>query len=187
MYIKNIGMNKKYTFEKKEKLFKRINKLVEKFSSKNDTVQIKKIKTIIDQKNPSLETMTNNYGFFLNFEDLTDETYDELTKFVSKHEKKILKEKESEMFETSDNHTEEETVTDQYSEQNLSKKLRLTNTENHILNRVKYEEELRKNEECSKEGKTPEKKKTKKKTDPENIFLKADKSPSNKPPKKNKN
>ena len=137
-------MSKKYTFEKQEKLYNQLEKLVKKLELREDIVQIKKIKSIIEENNPSVSKMKNSNGCWLDIENLTDKTYDELTYFVDKHEKRILKEIESELLETTDL-SDTEIISDE--SENVSKKLRLTNTENHILNRVKYEEELKKNEE----------------------------------------
>lgn len=141
-------MSKSYSFEKKEKLFDKVTKLVEKLASRKDIVQIKKIKNIIDENNPDVSKMKNSNGCFMDFENLTDKTYDELSHFVVKHEKRLLKEIESELLETPDVLSDNEILSDE--SENISKKLRLTNTENHILNRVKYEEELKKNEENAK-------------------------------------
>ena len=133
-------MSESFTFEGKYKLAERIRKLV----NKKDLQQIK---NIIEGNNPDLSFMKNSNGYFMQFQNLSDDTYAALTKFLDKLDKKKQKEIESEILENSEALTEEITgLTDDTSEKTVSKKLRLTNTESHILNRVKYEKELKKNE-----------------------------------------
>lgn len=131
-------MSEGFSFEKKKKLVNRIQKL----SNKTDLVQIKKI---IVENNPELAFMKNSNGYFMQFQNLSDETYAKLTDFLNekdaREKKKILKEIESEILSDEAN-----TLIDNISDKNMSKKLRLTNAENHILNRAKYEKELMKNE-----------------------------------------
>lgn len=131
-------MTNVYTFEKKKKLLDKINKL----SSRSDFEQIKKI---ILENNPELESMKNQNGLFLQFNHLSNDSYIELANFLERTEKIKLKKLKDEIMETSEI-LSDDTFTNNNSEKNISKKLRLTNTESHIINRVKYEKELKKNE-----------------------------------------
>lgn len=133
-------MSESFTFEEKYKLAERIRKLTCK-------KELQQVKNIIEENNPELSFMKNSNGYFMQFQNLNNSTYVELGKFLDKLEKKKQKEIESEILENSGVLSEEITeLTDDVSEKNMSKKLRLTNTESHILNRVKYEKELKKNE-----------------------------------------
>ena len=130
-------MDNIYTFDKKKKLMERINKL----TSRSNFEQVKKI---IVENNQELESMQNQNGLFLQFNNLKNETYIELTSYLDKMEKANLKRMKDEIMETSEAISDEDTFNGG-SEKNMSKKLRLTNTESHIINRVKYEKELEKN------------------------------------------
>lgn len=134
-------MDNVYTFDKKKKLAGRIKKLTQRF----DFEQVKKI---IMENNPELESMKNQNGLFLAFNNLTNDTYVKLANYLDKMEKQNLKKIRDQILETSEILSEEETIANT-SEKNMSKKLRLTNTEAHIINRVKYEKELKKNENMS--------------------------------------
>jgi hypothetical protein len=133
-------MSESFSFETKKKLANRIQKL----SSKTDLIQIKKI---IVENNPELEFMKNSNGYFTHFHNLSGKTYTILSDFLnekdSREKKKMLKDMESEICDNSELLSEEVSA---LTEKHVSKKLRLTNTENHILNRAKYEKELKKNE-----------------------------------------
>jgi hypothetical protein len=130
-------MTENYTLEKKKKLADRIQKLTE----KSDLIRIK---NLIAENNPDISFTKNSNGYFLYFHNLSNETYLAINKFLDKVEKRKLMIINSEInTELAD---ESETINEDYSDRNISKKLRLTNTENHLLNRVKYEKELKKNE-----------------------------------------
>jgi len=135
-------MSEEFTFDKKKKIVDRIGKL----TSKSDLATIKEL---ILKNNPELEFMKNSNGYFTKFDKLSNKTYYDILSFLNKNDKKKMKVIEQELLDTnelldsSDNNTN--LVTD-ISDKNLKKKLRLTNTENHVLNRAKYEHELRKNE-----------------------------------------
>lgn len=135
-------MENNYTLDKKKKLLDKIKKL----TSRSDFDQIKKI---ITEHNPNLDSMKNANGMFLSFGSLSNQTYIELSSYLDKMEKKRIKQMKNEILESSDIFsTEDTTMLTQSIEQpdkNMSKKLRLTNGESHILNRVKYEKELKKN------------------------------------------
>ena len=134
-------MSETYSIEKKRKLADRIHSL----SSKE---QFKKIRSIIVSKNPEIEFTKNGNGLFAQFQSLNVETYTELEKFLNKADKKKLKDLEHELDDDTDALTSEiQTLTDEsaHRKQDYSKKLRLTNTETHLLNRARYENELKKN------------------------------------------
>lgn len=132
-------MSNIYTFDKKKKLLEKINKL----KSKSNFEQVKKI---IQDKNPELESMKNQNALFLSFNNLSNDTYLELSDYLDRVEKLRLKQMKEEIMETSEAVSDDDTFTNNNSDKNISKKLRLTNTESHIINRVKYEKELKKNE-----------------------------------------
>ena len=133
--------SEEFSFEKKKKLAERISKL----SNKSE---ILKIKSIIEECNPDLIFSKNSSGFLTKFQDLEQSTYEKLTKYVNSIEKKKLKklELESEVLRSEIVSEDIKNV----SNEKINKKLRLTNTESHILNRAKYEKELIKNEKESK-------------------------------------
>lgn len=135
-------MSGKFTFDEKKKLSERIQKLTIKKELQN-------VKNIIVENNPDLALMKNGNGFFMQFQNLSDNTYGELTKFLDKLDKKKQKEIESEILETSEFASEDGKnidATSDLSDKPLPKKLRLTNTESHLLNKMKYEKELKKND-----------------------------------------
>lgn len=193
-----------YPFDKKKKLLEKINKL----SSRADFEQVSKI---IAENNPELGSMKNANGMFMRFDTMTTKTYLELTSFLDKVDKRKQKQMVNTIRESSDVFSQEEDDDKNFtlsgtrdshvtSEKNISKKLRLTNAESHILNRVKYENELKKNEsefgeleELTVYGSVPQTKtstkaaKTKAKID--DIFLHADEEDpglKKKPPKASK-
>ena len=126
-------MSEEFSFDKKKKLVDRIGKL----TNKNDLIIIKEI---ITKNNPTSEFMKNSNGYFTQFNNLITKTYHDITVFLDKIDKKKMK---KEIYDTD---IFEKTIVLETSENNLKKKLRLTNTENHVLNRAKYENELKKNE-----------------------------------------
>lgn len=136
-------MTTKYTIEQKKRLVTRINNV----KKQND---LKKIRDIILKCEPTLEYTKNNNGiFFTQFHLLSDCTYDEIEKFLNKMDKQKIKEITSELTgsETLDSSDQQQSAEDFKSEKkNMTKKLRLTNTENHILNRARYEKEIKRNE-----------------------------------------
>lgn len=176
-------MSTNYTVERKKKLIEKIQKL----TSKADFEHVVKI---ISKNNSDIQSMQNANAMFLKFGSLTNETYDELSKFIDKIEQRKLKQMKDEIMESSDLYSAEESLLTNNkttSDKNISKKLRLTNNESHIINRVKYEKELKKNENmCSSDdsveifnsnslGKKNTKITTQKKSD---IFIHADEEDS---------
>jgi hypothetical protein len=138
-------MSESFSFDKKRRLADRIQKLTD----KKDLMQVKKI---IVENNPDLPFMKNSNGYFMQFHDLSTESYIKLGEYMDKKdEKKRIKDIESDLIESSELLSEVNEITNDASDNNISKKLRLTNTESHILNRVRYEKELKKNENNSEE------------------------------------
>jgi hypothetical protein len=139
-------MNIIYDNDKKKKLVNKISKLT-------SQTEYEHVKNIIKKYNSDIPTMKNNNGTYYDFESLTNETYIELTRFLDKIEKNKIKKMQNEIFDSSDAFSEEHIEnTDNaksgtyQSNKNISKKLRLTNGESHIINRANYEKELKKNE-----------------------------------------
>jgi hypothetical protein len=125
-----------YPYEKIAKIAERIGKMRDK-KYKNDLKQIKKI---IESSNPSIkDQMTkNNNGYFLpDFESYSSDTYIELTKYLDKidqHEKSDNNDIKSDIYYSE--------KTDDRSESGI-KKLKYTNSETHILNKIQYERDLK--------------------------------------------
>lgn len=111
--------------------------LKDKIESITDEDTLRKVKDIIIFHNPELEITRNSNGVFLRFRHLKYETYMDLEKLLKKIERKKIKDICSDISQSSS------------SENKINKtqkNLRLTNNENHIINRAKYEKQLRKNE-----------------------------------------
>jgi hypothetical protein len=133
-----------FSIEKKKRLAEKIEKITEK-------KYLLEIRNIIIQNNPTLEITKNNNGLFMKFQSLSDKTYDEIEKLINKINKHRIKislsediPDEKKSSESGDKAIITETLPKRSHD--VSKKLRLTNTENQILNRRKYEKELMKNE-----------------------------------------
>lgn len=134
-------MSTTYPTDKKRKLADRIHGI----KSKD---HFKTIKNIIVTSNPDLEFMKNNNGLFAEFQSLNVQTYFELEKFLNKVDKIKQKNRESEIDALEMLSSDVGNFTDEppKRQQEYSKKLRLTNTETHLLNRARYEKEIKKNE-----------------------------------------
>lgn len=133
-------MSTTYPTDKKRKLVDRIHLLKNK-------EHLKTIKSIIVSTNPELEFMKNNNGLFAEFQSLNNQTYLELEKFLNKLDKAKQKKHASEIEALEMLSSEAQNLTEEApKKQEYSKKLRLTNTETHLLNRARYEKELKKNE-----------------------------------------
>jgi len=134
-------------------------KLANKIEEITDQILLAKIRNIIREYNPDISETKNENGIFIHFGDLKNRTYKEIDNILfDAYSKKITK------TSSTPNSEEKTTLTEtlQKRPKDLIKKYRLTNTENHILNRVRYEKELKKNE-----GKEEDKKMT-----DFNIFVK---------------
>lgn len=130
IYIVILLMDVKITFAKKKKILERIHRLT-------NIVELKTIKSIIEKYNSNVFTKNNN-GYHSKFDSYVDETYIDLLNYLNKLDKKKLKLMKS---------SEEE-----YSIINITpintkheRKYKLTNTENLVINRAKYDHALRKN------------------------------------------
>ncbi len=134
-----------FSYERKVKLRDKIQKLVK---SKEELVQIK---TLLKTHNPKLPMTKNKNGYFIDILDLEPITYVEITKFLDKLDKKRSElEEKSSLSDTSKNtKTDDYTFekTDEFVDQITQKKLKYKNSENHILNRVKYEKALKAHQE----------------------------------------
>jgi len=120
-----------FTYEKQQKMADRIQKISEK-------ANLIHIKTIIKKHNPNLEMTKNSNGYFFDFKNLSKQTYIELNNFLDKIDKKELQ-------DNNDANKLSDTLkySLELSDKNNNKKLKYTNSENHILNRVKYENALK--------------------------------------------
>ena len=123
-----------YTFEQKERLARRIQKL------KKQKYLID-IENIITKYNPNLDITTNPHGKFMYFQDLKKETYYKLEKYVQK----ILKLKT--LSETSDNQYNSDLS--KYSEDDdqftNNPKLRYSNKERNLIKRKLYDKQINNN------------------------------------------
>jgi len=146
-------MEKKYSFEKKKKIANKIHLL----DVKKHKSELKKIKSIIVNENVNIEFMKNANGLFAHFNNMTETTYAQLEKLLDSIDRNMNSTKYSSIQQNiSSNDPEESTIATTMSnshtetfpkrQNNLSKKLRLTNAETHILNRVRYEKELQKSD-----------------------------------------
>jgi|SaaInlStandDraft_6_1057023.scaffolds.fasta_scaffold03971_7 hypothetical protein len=140
-------MDNTITFDDKSKILERIKKFIPK-SDENKSVMGHITKIL--KEDSKLDTMENKNGIFCEFNNLSYSTYSKLTKFLDKVDKLKLK-KLKETVEHSENFTDEDTFTNNGSDKNMSKRLRFTNTESHVLNRVRYEKQLKQNENSSDE------------------------------------
>lgn len=138
-----------FPYEKIVKLAERIGNMRDK-KYKNDLKQIKKI---IEDNNSDICMTKNNNGYFLpDFESYSFETYVELTNFFEKLDANIINDKNSDEF--SDTNSIKKSAyfsekNDEQIERNHNKKLKYTNSETHILNKIKYEKALKKHQsEC---------------------------------------
>lgn len=168
-----------YSFEKKKKLLERINNL----TLKDEFMEIKKI---ILKHNPNKDYMENSNGIFMQFNNLVVETYLEINDFLNQLEHIKIGEEKNKLIESSEMFSEEMTNSENVMSDTMitnngkisingSRSSKLTNTETHILNRKKYENELMKNagdEELKLFTFDSVKKKSSKKTNENDIFVK---------------
>lgn len=135
-------MTEVFSYEKIEKLADRIRNMRNK-KYKNDLIQIK---NIIVSNNPDISMIKNNNGYLApEFEKLSCSTYVKLTDYFDKMDERR---EESESERTQSDYYQY-SRTDEFSEKNINKKLKYTNSENHILNKLKYEKALKQHQsEC---------------------------------------
>jgi len=124
-----------FTYEKKVKLR---NKIQKKVKSKEYLMHVK---TILMNHNPNLNMTKNANGYFIDILNLTQPTYVEITKFLDKLDGLKVKDDDLTLSEVSRN-----AKTDECVDNITKKKLKFNNAESHILNRVKYEKALKKNQ-----------------------------------------
>lgn len=121
-----------YTFEQKERLARRIQKL-------KKQKYLSDIENIIIKYNPDIDITTNPHGKFMYFQDLKKETYYKLEKYVQR----ILKLKT--LSETSDN-TQYMSDIIKYSEEDdpfsNNPKLRYSNKERNLIKRKIYDKQI---------------------------------------------
>jgi hypothetical protein len=127
-----------YTYEQKTKLATKIGRI----KTKSELIEIKKI---INNNNPSLELVKNNNGYFVEFHNLNENTYSELAKYIEKIEA-LNNLKNTTVSELESSNSDKYEKSENFSDSISQKKLKYTNSETHILNRVKYEKELKKHQ-----------------------------------------
>lgn len=141
-------MTEYYSSEKQRKLADKIHYLKKlDVPKEQQNAYFKEIKKIITENNTDAEFVKNSNGYLTQFQNFTYETYIKLEKFVSRIERhRLRKEKIENSILNSQTDLASEDVLKRKKE--YSKKLRLTNTETHLLNRARYEKELKKNDNC---------------------------------------
>lgn len=184
-------MSEIYSNERKKRLVEKINKL-------RDPNVLKKIKNLIISNNPDLALIKNSNGYFMQFQNLSMKTYFEIDKYLDRIEKQDrINKQELENHENTDSQSTDNMTMSASNEHNKAKKLRLTNIETHILNRKRYEKQLKINETGEDEsdeeelvyfGRESEKKETIEKIESEvktgDIFCKTSKNPVKRTTKK---
>ncbi len=142
-----------FPYEKIVKLAERIGNMRDKKYKNN----LKQIKKIIEEHNTNISMTKNNNGYFLpDFESYSYETYVELTKYFEKLDMLDMldmNENNSDIFSETNTIKKSTHFSEKnFSEHNQNKKLKYTNSETHILNKIKYENALKKHQsECEEE------------------------------------
>jgi len=125
-----------YSHEKKVKL-------AEYISTIRDRDNLLYIKKLIVDNNPSINITKNNNGYFTEFQNLTAATYEKLDAYVSKLKKKQRLDYDIEMSternatDSSNNAVVEQAV-------KTSNRSKYTNAEIQMLNKIKYNDALNK-------------------------------------------
>lgn len=133
------------SYERKVKLRDKIQKYVK------EKDELLAVKILLKKYNPKLPMTKNNNGYFVDILNLEPATYVELAKFLDKLVKKRLElEEKNSVSETSK--TDDYVKTDEFVDNITDKKLKYKNSENHILNRVKYEKALKEHQEEDMKG-----------------------------------
>jgi hypothetical protein len=125
-------MDVNFTFAKKKKMLERIHKLT-------DITELKTIKSIIEKYNSNIFTKNNN-GYHSKFDSYVNETYIDLLNYLNKLDKKKLKQMKSSEDDYDITNINITPINIKYE-----KKYKLTNTENLVINRAKYDHAIRKN------------------------------------------
>jgi endo-alpha-1,4-polygalactosaminidase (GH114 family) len=137
-----------FSYEKKVRLRNKIEKHTK---SQNDILYVKKI---LKQHNPSICIVKNNNGSFIDILNLKPSTYTELAKYIENMEtqnnendnnKNINDNNKTEIIQN-DTQISSCEYGDNKSDNVTLKRLKYTNSENHILNRVKYEKSIKKHQ-----------------------------------------
>lgn len=119
-----------YSHERKKKIAEKIQKI----KRKNDLIKI--FKLIYEENNQITE---NNNGIFLFFHKLSDETYKKIEEML----KKIQKKKNEDSDRQKINYTPY--YKDEFTEQEkIIPKMKLSNMERNIIKRIRYEENMNK-------------------------------------------
>jgi len=133
IHFRMSNIDRKFTFEEKERLVKRIHKL-----KKNKYYE--DVKNIIIKHNPNINITSNPSGEFLYFHDLKNETYYDLNKYL-----KIIR-KKKEISDTSENtYSLDLNFTKNSEDENLfsgSPSLRYSNKERNLIKRKLYNIQL---------------------------------------------
>jgi hypothetical protein len=131
-----------FSYDRKVKIAEKISRM----RGKKNKHHLKQIIKIIEENNfDAQDYMTkNSNGIFIpDFESYSYETFTKLSNYLEE-----IENLESEITDSKSN-TYYSEKTDERSDNIKSKKLKYTNSENHILNKMKYEKELKKHQsEC---------------------------------------
>jgi hypothetical protein len=139
-------MSEHYSNAKQRKLADKIHEIKKlDVSREQQHTYFKEIKKIIIENNKDAEFVKNANGYLTHFQNFTPNTYIKLEKYINKIEKIHTKQQ---ILEKSllDSYTDVTSDDNMKRKKEFSKKLRLTNTETHLLNRARYEKELKKND-----------------------------------------
>lgn len=130
--------SKKVTNERKERMIERIQEF--KVDKQTDVMDI------IKECNPDMTFKPSGGWVFIRFDDLTDETHTKLAAYIEANSKKEHAKKVIEETEEDDDLVESLAKPRSDSDRQMyPKKLRQTNHDTQVINRVKFEQELRKN------------------------------------------
>ena len=127
-----------YPYEKILQISERISTMRHKKFRQN----LKDIKEIIENNNVNVGFTKNNNGYFAtNFETCSLQTFHELEKYFTKIDC------ENAVLSTSDTKPENKHTTIPLEKKEIERgKFKYTNSENHILNKMKYEKALKKHQ-----------------------------------------
>lgn len=129
-----------FTHEKKIRLRDKIEKMTK---NKEDLINIK---NILKLHNPELCMTKNSNGYIIDMSNLTLQTYVEINKFINKIENKKNNDSVTESESESVVNNAKNTRSDENVDNTARGKLKCSNSEAHILNRINYEKDLKKNQ-----------------------------------------
>jgi hypothetical protein len=126
------------SIEQKKKLQQRI----ERMKSQKDRDNLKTLMNIIHENNPELSVTNNKNGIFIKFDNLAEKTYTDIINWLEQIDtnNKITSEHSDDIKLTPENNIKNKKNT-------VSKKLKLTNAEMQVINKIKYHKILKENEE----------------------------------------